>query len=183
MFSRPADSLIEGGFRADHRRGIALLGSRRRGSCCRTPSWQRTVFSLKTDEDKAPGKIGLKFEPQSGRMTPGHRRSPCGWNAGTSHLKRLDFSYRNMDYPGSMGIDGAGGTLEFEALPNGTWIVNSWRIRMPPLGHAHQPADGKGGHLPRGDRGPGRRCRHGARRPGHGSRSRTRGRHCRGHPG
>ncbi|MDE2762221.1 MAG: carboxypeptidase regulatory-like domain-containing protein [Gemmatimonadota bacterium] len=139
--SRPADSLVEGGFaRITGEESLywapdaeVLLSDAFLATHC---------FSLKTDEDKAPGRIGLKFEPQSGRVTP-DIGGVLWMERGTSHLKRLDFSYRNMDYPGSMGTTGAGGTLEFEALPNGTWIVDSWRIRMPHWGMRTSPLTGK----------------------------------------
>ena len=130
--SRPADSLIEGGFaRITGRESLYWAPD---AEVLLSDAFLEThCFSLRTDEDKAPGRIGLRFEPQPGRVTPDI--GGVLWiERGTSRLKRLDFSYRNLDYPGSMGIDGAGGTLEFQALPNGTWIVNSWRIRMPQWG-------------------------------------------------
>ena len=127
--SRPADSLVQGGFaRITGAESLywapdaeVLLSDAFLGTHC---------FSLKTDEKKAPGLIGLRFEPQPRRTAPDI--GGVMWiDRRTSHLERLEYSYRNMNYPGTMGIDGAGGTLDFEALPNGTWIVNSWRIRMP----------------------------------------------------
>ena len=130
--SRPADSLVEGGFaRITGKESVywapdaeVLLSDAFLSSHC---------FSLRTDKDRAPGLIGLRFEPESGRETP-DIGGTLWIDPRTSQLERLDFRYRNMNYPGEIGIDGAGGTLEFEALPNGTWIVNSWRIRMPRWG-------------------------------------------------
>jgi hypothetical protein len=47
----------------------------------------------------------------------------------TAALRRLEFSYVNM--PFEVSEASLGGEVLFGALPNGTWIVREWNIRMP----------------------------------------------------
>jgi len=139
--SRPADSLVEGGFAR-----ITSLESRYwapDAEVLLSDAFLRThCFSLRTDRRKAPGLIGLRFEPESRRAVP-DIGGTLWIDRGTSRLERLDFTYRNMNYPDGIGDSGAGGSLEFEALPNGTWIVDSWRIRMPRWTTRASPVGGR----------------------------------------
>ena len=130
--SRPADSLVNGGFaRITPRESLywapdaeVLLSDAFLDTHC---------FNLKTDAEDAPGLIGLAFEPVSGRRMP-DIGGTLWLDLTTSRLERLDFTYRNLDLPRTILTSGIGGSLEFEALPNGTWIVNKWRIHMPKAG-------------------------------------------------
>jgi hypothetical protein len=73
--------------------------------------------------------IGLAFEPISGRQLPDV--AGVVWlDQRTAELKSIEYRYVNLMR--ELGDDhDAGGALEFAALPNGTWIVKDWRIRMP----------------------------------------------------
>ncbi len=130
--SRPADSLVNGGFaRITPRESLywapdaeVLLSDAFLDTHC---------FNLKTDAQDAPGLIGLAFEPVPGRRLP-DIGGTLWLDLNTSRLERLDFTYRNLNLPRTILTSGIGGSLEFEALPNGTWIVNRWRIRMPKAG-------------------------------------------------
>lgn len=140
--SRPADSLVYGGFaRITPRESLywapdaeVLLSDAFLDTHC---------FNLKTDPQDAPGLIGLAFEPVSGRRLP-DIGGTLWLDLGTSRLERLEFTYRNLELPRTILTSGIGGTLEFEALPNGTWIVNSWRIRMPKAGMGTNLVSGGG---------------------------------------
>lgn len=76
------------------------------------------------------GLLGLGFEPG-----PRRRVSDIAgtlWlDPETARLQRLDFHYRNLNLPGALAAADPGGWVEFREMPNGTWIVESWRIRMP----------------------------------------------------
>ncbi len=99
-------------------------------------------FRVRRDEDRAPGLIGLAFQPVRGRSLP--EISGTLWiNPATSELERLDFYYQNLNLPDALTAGSPGGTVEFEALPNGTWIVDSWRIRMPRARRATNPLTGR----------------------------------------
>ena len=140
--SRPADSLVHGGFaRITPRESLywapdadVLLSDAFLDTHC---------FNLKTDAQGAPGLIGLAFEPIRGRPQP-DIGGTLWLDLSTSQLERLDFTYRNLNLPRTILTSGIGGTLEFEALPNGTWIVNSWRIRMPKAGMGTNLVSGGG---------------------------------------
>ena len=87
-------------------------------------------FRVRRDNNRAPGLIGLAFQPVGGRNLA--EISGTLWiDPGTSELRRLDFYYENLGLPDALLPAATGGTVEFQALPNGTWIVDSWRIRMP----------------------------------------------------
>ncbi|MDE2866763.1 MAG: carboxypeptidase-like regulatory domain-containing protein [Gemmatimonadota bacterium] len=87
-------------------------------------------FRVRRDGNRAPGLIGLAFQPVPGRNLP--EISGTLWiDPATSGLERLDFFYENLNLPDALRAAAAGGTVEFQALPNGTWIVDSWRIRVP----------------------------------------------------
>lgn len=140
--ARPADSLVNGGFaRITSRESVywapdaeVLLSDAFLDTHC---------FNLKTDAEGAPGLIGLAFEPVSGRRLP-DIGGTLWLDLATSRLERLEFTYRNLNIPRTIQRGGIGGSLEFEALPNGTWIVNSWRIRMPRAGMATNLVSGGG---------------------------------------
>ena len=130
--SRPADSLVNGGFaRITPRESLYWAPD---AEVLLSDSFLDThCFNLRTDAEEAPGLIGLSFEPVPGRRLP-DIGGTLWLDLSTSRLERLDFTYRNLNLPRTILTSGIGGTLEFEALPNGTWIVNSWRIRMPKAG-------------------------------------------------
>lgn len=77
------------------------------------------------------GEIGLEFEPIRGRRLP-DIRGTLWLDAATAQLRRLEFRYVNRPVDHDMGD--AGGEVVFGRLPNGTWIVRDWGIRMPILG-------------------------------------------------
>ncbi len=96
---------------------------------------------LESDEERAPGSIGLAFEPVGGRRLP--EIAGTLWiDSRTSRLIRLDYRYRNLNLPDALARADAGGTVSFRALPDGTWIVDSWRIRMPRGGARPDPLSG-----------------------------------------
>ena len=140
--SRPADSLVNGGF-ARITPQESLYWAPDAEVLLSDPFLDTHCFNLKTDPRNAPGLIGLAFEPVSGRPLP-DIGGTLWLDASTAQLKRLDFTYRNLNLPRTILTSGIGGTLEFEALPNGTWIVNSWRIRMPVAGMGTNIVSGGG---------------------------------------
>ncbi len=99
-------------------------------------------FHVTRNEARAPGLIGLAFQPVRGRNLP--EISGTLWiDPATAQLEWLDFTYRNLNLPEALLAGPIGGTVEFAALPNGTWIVDSWRIRMPRARTATNPLTGQ----------------------------------------
>ena len=75
------------------------------------------------------GVVGLDFEPVPDRNVPGIAGTM--WlDQETSRLSQLEFEYRNLDAPESLMDAEPGGRVEFQALPDGTWIVTSWSLRL-----------------------------------------------------
>ena len=84
---------------------------------------------LEPGEDESEGLVGLAFEPVDDRGVPDI--SGTLWVDPTSgELQWLDYGYEELDVPHA---DRLGGRVSFEGLPNGTWIVREWSIRMPML--------------------------------------------------
>lgn len=91
-------------------------------------------FQLRARDESPPDLVGLEFRPV---QTPGGRTDIEGvlWlSRETGALQWLDYTYLNL--PGAANRyrgDHAGGRVEFHGLPDGTWIVSNWYIRMPLL--------------------------------------------------
>lgn len=81
------------------------------------------------------GLVGLAFEPIEGRDLP-EIEGVLWIEEETAQLSRLEFSYVNL--PRSREIGDAGGEVHFTRLPNGTWIVSDWWIKMPLLERARR---------------------------------------------
>lgn len=81
-------------------------------------------------DDVRNGEVGLAFEPVRGRRLP-DIVGTLWIDAASAQLRRLEFTYVNLPPDRDMGD--AGGEVVFGRLPNGTWIVRDWWIRMPIL--------------------------------------------------
>jgi len=135
--SRPAEELMEEGF-ARLRPTESVYWAPDAAVLLSDPFLDTHCFRLHRDESRAPGLLGLAFRPVPGRRLPDI--SGTLWlNPGTSQLKWLDFYYENLNLPDVLQSASIGGRVEFQELPNGTWIVDSWRIRMPRVRVATNP--------------------------------------------
>lgn len=141
--SRAAELLVEEGFARLSTRGstywapdAAVLLS--------DPFLDTHCFRLRSDDRRAPGLIGLAFEPVPGRRLP-EIEGTLWLDPADSQLKWLDFRYLNLGLPDAASSAAAGGRVEFRAMPNGTWIVDSWRIRMPRVEGFVNPLNGTRG--------------------------------------
>ena len=76
------------------------------------------------------GTIGLTFELVDGRRLP-DIEGVIWLDERTAFLQHLEFRYVNLPWRREAGD--SGGEVIFTALPNGTWIVREFRIRMPML--------------------------------------------------
>ena len=86
-------------------------------------------MSLIEGEDEAEGLLGLSFEPTEDRGVPDI--SGVLWlDPEDAELQWLDYGYEFLDVPSSEKL---GGKIRFHGLPDGTWIVREWYIRMPLL--------------------------------------------------
>ena len=86
-------------------------------------------MSLTSGRGEAEGLLGLSFEPTQDRGVPDI--SGVLWlDPENGELQWLDYRYEFLDVPNAERL---GGMVRFEGLPNGTWIVREWYIRMPLL--------------------------------------------------
>lgn len=85
-------------------------------------------FSLREGDGDRFGLIGLEFRPESGRSVP-DITGVLWLDRATAELRHLDFRY--TDVPHGVQSPLIGGRVVFERLPEGPWIVQRWRIRMP----------------------------------------------------
>ncbi len=92
-------------------------------------------FQVVLGTGERTGQVGLAFQPVSGRRLP-DITGTLWLHRATGHLNDLDFRYTGITLPAGARARDAGGTLVFERLPNGAWIVNRWEIRMPLVGTA-----------------------------------------------
>lgn len=94
----------------------------------------RHCFHLVRPESRRSGLIGIGFEPLPERQISDI--SGVLWlDAGTAELRSLDFRYERVRLPVSSEF--LGGHVEFDALPDGGWIVRRWEIRTP-LAEVHE---------------------------------------------
>jgi hypothetical protein len=83
-------------------------------------------FRVATGGD--PALVGLEFEPVAGRTVP-DVRGVLWLDRATAELRRVEYRYVNG--PPESRSPGVGGSVEFERLRGGPWIVRRWAIRMP----------------------------------------------------
>ena len=87
-------------------------------------------FSMRPSPPDEPGLVGLAFQPVPGRDRP-DIRGVLWLDQATSELRRLDFTYVRLPFGDGMEWDPVGGTVHFQRLDTGIWIVREWHLRMP----------------------------------------------------
>ena len=89
---------------------------------------------FRVDERVTEGRrlLGLRFEPISSRRLP-DVEGVLWLEARTGLLETLEYRYVNLGRRAVVTGDEASGRIAFRALPNGTWVVDDWSIRMPRL--------------------------------------------------
>ncbi len=88
-------------------------------------------LGLTGGRDENDGLLGVSFQPIPGRELPDIRG--VAWvDPQTGELSHLDYTYDNLNP--ALRSDAVGGKVVFQGLPDGTWIVREWRIRMPTVG-------------------------------------------------
>ena len=126
--SLPVDDLLSGGFvRADGDGSVYYAPDA--DVLLSDPFLDTHCMRLTEGEDESEGLIGLAFEPVNDRGIT--EISGTLWvDPSNGELQWLDYGYEELDVPNR---DRLGGRVSFEGLPNGTWIVRDWTIRMPLL--------------------------------------------------
>jgi protocatechuate 3,4-dioxygenase beta subunit len=75
------------------------------------------------------GLVGLGFEPTGERKSVPDIAGTLWLDSETAQLRWLEFEYQYLDP--EMTSPEVGGRVDFERMPDGTWIVPEWWIRMP----------------------------------------------------
>ena len=89
-------------------------------------------IQLRARHDSHPDLIGLEFRPVRIQSRRTQIEGILWLSRATGGLEWLEFSYLNLPGPAEEAKnDQIGGRVEFRGLPDGTWIVSKWYIRMP----------------------------------------------------
>ena len=92
---------------------------------------------VREGEDETEGLIGLAFEPVDGRRGHIDIQGVMWLEPESSELQWLEFDYADLD--ADLRSRHLGGKVMFAGLPNGTWVVREWYIRMPRPGMRPNP--------------------------------------------
>jgi hypothetical protein len=125
--SAPARELLERGFVREGRDGPSYYAPDA-GLLLSDDFLDAYCFHL-ADPDPAAALVGLSFQPADARGPPAVRGT-LWLNPATFELRHLDYTYTRLP-PIEGPVHRLGGRVELERLPDGTWIVRRWRIRMP----------------------------------------------------
>ena len=102
----------------------------------------RPVYGSRRRTRRSGVLVGLEFEPAPEREVA--EIAGTMWlDPVTSRLQWLDFRFVNLNVPSWLMAASPGGRVEFQTLPNGTWIVTSWHLRMFSAGEARHPLTGR----------------------------------------
>lgn len=92
---------------------------------------------VREGEDETAGLIGLAFEPVEGRRGHIDIRGVMWLEPESSELQWLEYNYADLE--AELRSRHVGGKVMFAGLPNGTWVVREWYIRMPRPGMRPNP--------------------------------------------
>ena len=136
--ARAADSLVHGGFARFSADASEFWGPDA-GVLLSDPFLDTHCLRIRSG---AGGLVGLEFEPVPNRNVADI--SGTMWlDAMTAELQRVDYRYVNLPVPDWLMDASPGGTVSFRGLPDGTWIVTSWNIRMFTAGETEHPLTGQ----------------------------------------
>ena len=139
--SRPADSLLAEGFVRFSAEGFAFWGPD--ADVLLSDAFLDThCFRIRPGERRQGELVGLEFEPVPNREVA--EITGTMWlDPVSARLERLDFQYVNLNVHPRLMKASPGGRVEFRTLPNGTWIVPSWHLRMFRPGETLAPLTGR----------------------------------------
>lgn len=89
-------------------------------------------MQLRARDESPPNLVGLEFRPVRIQSRRTQIRGVLWLSRETGGLEWLEFGYLNLPGPAEEAkSDQIGGRVEFRGLPDGSWIVSKWHIRMP----------------------------------------------------
>ena len=129
--SRPVEVLLDGGWVVRESGGNRYFGPD--AHVLLSDEFLDThCMQLRARHDSHPDLIGLEFRPVRIESRRTQIEGILWLSRATGGLEWLEFSYLNLPGPAEEAkSDQIGGRVEFRSLPDGTWIVSKWHIRMP----------------------------------------------------
>ena len=125
--SRPAEDLIENGFVQPEGRDF-LYYAPDASVLLSDPFLDTHCFKMVASRNEE-GLVGLGFEPTGEEKSVPDIQGTMWLDPQTAELQWLEYQYTYLDE--EMTSEMVGGRVDFEKMPNGTWIVPEWWIRMP----------------------------------------------------
>jgi hypothetical protein len=125
--SLPAETLVAEGFMRPDPEGDLYFAPDAK-ALLSDPFLDTHCLALTSGRGETAGLLGVSFEPVEGRELP-EIRGVVWVDPATGELLHVDYTYENLDP--ALRSNAVGGKVAFQGLPNGTWIVTEWRIRMP----------------------------------------------------
>ncbi len=125
--SRPAEDLIENGFVQPEGRDF-LYYAPDASVLLSDPFLDSHCFKMVAARND-DGLVGLGFEPTGDEKSVPDIQGTMWLDPQTAELQWLEYQYTYLDE--EMTSEMVGGRVDFEKMPNGTWIVPEWWIRMP----------------------------------------------------
>ncbi len=129
--SRPVEVLLDGGWVVRKSGGNRYFGPD--AHVLLSDEFLDThCMQLRPRDESNPRLVGLEFRPVRIQSRRSGIQGVLWLSRETGGLEWLEFSYLNL--PGlaeEVDSDQIGGRVDFRSLPDGTWIVSKWYIRMP----------------------------------------------------
>ena len=129
--SRPVEVLLDGGWVVRESGGNRYFGPD--AHVLLSDEFLDThCMQLRPRDESNPRLVGLEFRPVRIQSRRTLIQGVLWLSRETGGLEWLEFSYLNL--PGlaeAVNSDQIGGRVDFQSLPDGTWIVSKWYIRMP----------------------------------------------------
>ena len=126
--SRPAEDLATNGF--VQRDGREFLYYAPDATVLLSDSFLDThCFKMSGGGRNDAGEIGLGFEPTGETKRVPDIAGTMWLDPETAELRWLEYQYRYLDP--AMTSEEVGGRVDFRRMPDGSWIVPEWWIRMP----------------------------------------------------
>ena len=125
--SRPAEDLVENGFVQEDGRDFLYYAPD--ASVLLSDAFLDTHCFKLAESRSEEGLVGLGFEPTGDSKSVPDIQGTMWLHPETAELQWLEYQYTFLDE--EMTSEMVGGRVDFERMPNGTWIVPEWWIRMP----------------------------------------------------
>ncbi len=136
--SRPVEELMSDGFVEEEESGTIFYYAPDANVLLSDAFLDSHCLRVREGDDETEGLIGLAFEPV-GRRSRGHIdiQGVMWLEPESSELQWLEYRYADLD--ADVRSRHLGGRVVFTGLPNGTWVVREWYIRMPRPGIRPNP--------------------------------------------